>query len=52
MFAHETRRKSLIKVADIYLFNVNNGNTRTLWNIYPKFRAIFTTQLKILAFLC
>ena len=51
MCAYETGRKSLSNPADIYLFKVNNGDTRTMCEIYPKFRCIFTTQLKILAFL-
>ena len=38
--------------ADIYLFKFNNGNTRTFFDIYPKVGGIFTTQLKIWAFLC
>ena len=50
MFAYETGRKSLIKLANIYLFKVNYGNTRTMCDIYPKLRDIFTTQLKSLAF--
>ena len=41
MFAYETGRKSLIKLANLYLFKVNNGNARTLCKVYPKFRGIF-----------
>ena len=41
MCAYETGRKSLSNPADIYLFKVNNGDTRTMCEIYPKFRGIF-----------
>ena len=40
MLTHETGRKSLIKLANIHLFKVDNGNTRTIFDIYPKFREI------------
>ena len=36
MFAHESGRKSLFKLADICLFKVDNRNTRTMCDIYPK----------------
>ena len=51
MFLYETGRKSLSNTVNIYLFKVNNGNTRTICEIYSKFRGVFKTHLKTLYFL-
>ena len=50
--AHETDRKSSSNPANIYLFKVNNGYIRTMCEICSKFRGIYRSQLKILAFVC
>ena len=43
--------KYLGNPANIYLFKVNNRKSRTMREIYSKFRGVFTTKLKILAFI-
>ena len=43
--------KYLGNPANIYLFKVNNRKSRTMREIYSKFRSVFTTKLKILAFI-
>ena len=48
----ETSRKSSSAPADIFLFKVNNGSTKSIRKFCSKFRGVFRAQSKILAFVC
>ena len=51
-YAHLTGRKFLSNLSEIYMFKINNGNTRKMCQIYSKFRGLFRSQSKLLTFAC